>query len=41
MGGPMTTLDYVARAVLIVLLLWAAIALQDRNKDECDKEAFR
>jgi len=26
-----TTLDYVALGVLIVLLLWAAIALQDKQ----------
>jgi hypothetical protein len=31
MGGAMTTLDYVALAVLIVLFLWAAIALQDKK----------
>jgi hypothetical protein len=31
MGGAMTTLDYVVLAVLIVLFLWAAIALQDKH----------
>jgi hypothetical protein len=31
MGGAMTTLDYVALGVLIVLLLWAVIALQDKQ----------
>jgi hypothetical protein len=31
MGGAMTTVDYVALAVLIVLLLWATIALQDKK----------
>jgi hypothetical protein len=31
MGAAMTTLDYVALSVLIVLLLWAVIALQDKQ----------
>jgi hypothetical protein len=31
MGDAVTTLDYVALGVLIVLLLWAAIALQDKQ----------
>jgi hypothetical protein len=31
MGGAMTTLDYVALAALIVLLLWAVIALPDKQ----------
>jgi hypothetical protein len=31
MGGVMTTLDYVALAALIVLLLWAVIALPDKQ----------
>jgi hypothetical protein len=30
-GGAMTTLDYIALGVLIVLLLWAVIALQDKQ----------
>jgi hypothetical protein len=31
MIGAMTTLDYVVLGVLIVLLLWAVIALQDKQ----------